>query len=858
MAAPETGEGGEVVGGWVVVQPGLPDVFTDVIETIQSFLNALLTILNIILTVLQIVKAFIAGLLDPLVAIIEAIVNEIEGLLNDIRQIGLYIAGDLELEGPEFANIIGGFTAYERRMVARLVDRSDPTRPDFSSRSAVIAIFLYVSVDTTGIAQLVSIIQRIMAFFGQASNPKVTSTPTGLKVAYGPNAGTLSKFLPLSDAVNSGELPTHANISWSMAPTPQGGGFLTPGPKGFLVEVSTERDGLLLAYDTFAKNSTVGEGQNNRIQGLMRDPKTKLPFRMYGGSDLIDITDLEGGVYESNSDGTDRKTRLYAYRDSADNVPISLDALTEGSGSNKKYLLQRTFFVKAGFLSTATPGQGFSVTLAHEDMPWKANFEIGGDGKVTGTADGSEPATTVYVRVSEVTKNFVTALNQDTGPLENEIAYLSTSSAAIVSASQSEGTGNVTFATDTSDLSKNDKGLPSSPIEVTFPASSTVEYIDAVKAALAVLLLSRSDLPVAAEDAGFEEGKALTATGLEEVGRWLFPQLIKETKFKHYGRRGVQPAKARRDILRRCTALANQMYRSTGPLGPLEETVVELAQPLFDFKWSDADPALPDQTILESLQDKDDMTGVGLNPLSVGFDVKVTEDYLVQPNIELERFPGFMQKRVVFSRGFLVGQGSADMSPVVYNNGPAGGRAFTTTAYLFCRNAFTDEVYGAAAGVLNVGAAVLTRPSDDGGWIAIRMFPQGLPPVEAALDEILKFVRSILAGIQGFADIIISYIEFIEARVLELQALILRISGLLNALSGFVLPAVAGLVVTGNGTDGILQGLITADNKPTDTSTTTEIAEQTYGTYGAGVVILAGGLPTVLIEILQAFFPESE
>ena len=52
--------------------------------------------------------------------------------------------------------------------------------------------------------------------------------------------------------------------------------------------------------------------------------------------------------------------------------------------------------------------------------------------------------------------------------------------------------------------------------------------------------------------------------------------------------------------------------------------------------------------------------------------------------------------------------------------------------------------------------------------------------------------------------------------------------------------------VTGQGTDGVLQGLVSAEDKPSDSVTS----------YGAGMVFLAGGLPTLILEIIQAFFPE--
>lgn len=849
MGVPETSQQ-QNVGGWITIQPGLPDSFTDVLQTISSLLNALLVILNILLAVLQIVKAFAIGLLDPLTAIIQVIVDEIESLLSDIRQIGIYVAGDLDLDPPNFASILGGFSAYERRMIGRLVNTADPTRPNFSTRTAAIAIFLYVSADTSGVAGLVEVIQRIAAFFGRKAPLRVTSVPVALQVAYGADGASPSTFGTLADAFEVNDLPNQAILRWQLAGGDQTVRWLQPAPKGFLIEVSTVPDGLLLAYDTYAKNATVGAEQNVRIRGLMRDPKTGLPFRLYGGPDLIDASDVVDGTYTPNEDGTDRETRLYAYRSSADNVPIPLSVLKSSDG---KYLLQRSFFVKAGFFTTASPGQGWAATLNADEMPWEADF-VNNNGSIEATPVGDGPAKTVFVRVSQVTEKIADAVVTangvgKTGPLSQPLNLWSTASTAI--ASSASTTGNVLF--DMPTYSPDDRGEPSAPLTVTFPATTALDYLDTLAVALAVVVLSRSDLPVADIGLLFAVGKTAGTTGLEEVSRFLVPNLLRDGKQPYFDRRSVSPEDFRKDLLRRCRYVAQTLYAQTGSLGSLEETAVTVGAPLLSFKWSDVGN-FPDQTILEALQDTDITAGLALNPFSVGLNaVATTVLYIGAAPMYIVRTPGFLQKPTASSTKWIANQGSADMSPVVYSLDGSTNEA------MFCRNAFTTEVYGAAAGVLNIAASVISlrQTPESGAWTTFRLFPQGLPAVEAALDEILKFVKAITAGIQGFVDIIVAYIEFLQARILELQALVVRIQGLLDSLLGFTLPAVSGLVVTGNGTAGLLSSLVTAENKPSDNSSTTEIAELTFGTYGAGVVLVAGGLPAAIIELLQLFFPEA-
>ena len=64
----------------------------------------------------------------------------------------------------------------------------------------------------------------------------------------------------------------------------------------------------------------------------------------------------------------------------------------------------------------------------------------------------------------------------------------------------------------------------------------------------------------------------------------------------------------------------------------------------------------------------------------------------------------------------------------------------------------------------------------------------------------------------------------------------------------FRLPSVSGLVSVESGTAGLVRALATSENKPVDTP----------DSYGAGVAIVAGGIPTVLLELLGLIFSGGE
>lgn len=843
MGAPETGTGTELTGTWVTIDISVPDVLTDPLAVIQGLLEALLVVLNIVLAILQVVKAFLIGLLNPLIAIIEAIISEIEGLLQDIRQIGIYINGDYNLlQGPQFEDILGGYQAYERRMIGRLTDRTDPSRPNFSSRVGVLALFTYTSVDVTGIAALIRAVTKLMAFFGRSVPSRSYTTPTSLRVSYGINGQGLAAFGAMSRVVQQGDIPNQANLQWQMAPPPSGTNVRFPSlaPKGFLIEVSTVRDGLLVAYDVPISNQQ--PDTQNRIYGLAREFKTGLPFRLYGGTYMIDISSFAGIKWDKAPD----KSRLYAYKDAGSTVPIPIESLVT-TDSTPKFLLQRTFYVKSGFFNTVGPGQGFASVLNAEDMPYDATFELKSDGTVEAIPEAN-PATTVFVRVSAVTEDvlpFISTEDDKSGPLTAPIPFWFVSARTFTAQVQAMGSG---FIQPWVAFNTGDKTDPSYPLTVTFPATTTKDYLDTVALALAVMVLSRSDVEAVGLDEGvFQEGKGGMATGLEDLARYIMPLLLGKNLHRYFSKT-TPPATFRARLLRHCRAVANDFYAKSGPMGSLEQVVVNAGEVLNTFTWGETftptdynTTKLAGQTLMESLQDVAPSYGLGLNPLAIGYYGDASEVQLER--VPLTREPGFLDQQPGGAN--IMGRGSVDYAPVIYAKASGG------PSVVFCRNVFfqVDGLYAAAATVLNIAAAPTILPANaTGGWVAIRLFPQGLPPIEQALAQIIAVVRAIAEGLKGVVDIIIAYIEFLEARIREFQALILRIIGLLDMLLNFDIPSMSALIVTAEGTDGVLAELVQADNKPSDGTTA----------YGAGVVLMAGGLPSLLLDILTAFFPKQE
>jgi hypothetical protein len=818
--------------------PKLPDFITDLQTSINSVLEFLSSLLDIALTFLEVVRAFAIANIDPIKALIEAAIAEVEELFAQLTQAGLFLTGDWWLLSPTCEGLVGGFQDYESRMSARFQDKDDPTRPVIPSTSPTFAVFMYLDVDFSGvhtIAQFLNLILELFTF-EFPSRPALQS-PIGFEVNYrqedeSPTRRNLEQTLR---ETSTGPIDV-ANVSWLVPEAAKNPGMaiVTPPPFGFLVTLSTVKDGLQVLYDRPLANSPLvddAEGNKNqdREQGMVLGPDTR-PLIIDGGYDQVK---LEGLGYNSSIAGGGATgsvvkkgaSRVYARRSVADNVPIPLELLKDGD----KYLLQRQLYIRTedilGGFGAIVPhlfsDVRYDIDLTIGDLPYEASFEVQSDGTVAVVQDSIKIPETVYVRVAPTTARVRKAEDwQYRFPSE---LMANPGKPFQVLLPENENNDQV---------SAGDRAAPGAPIGVGFPTETTRAYIDAIAASLALIVLSRADLPVAEVGDRFLDGKAAEPTGLEGYG-YLVPKLISSLAPNLYFEKSdVSGAddmiEFRNNVLAGCRLLAGEMFTKTGPTAELQEKAVEEAEGILNWKWSDTDfteqfstgggletistttYSFPDQTILESLSETSPLIGVSRNPFTSGIQ-------LIGPPYEDigGRLPGFFQR--ADGSG-----GSADYSPaiVALRKGSTLKRRI-----VFARNLVPEEVYLSAATVLNISAGPTQRPPEDGQWLSIRLSDL-IPGLDILGETIVGWLKGLLSGIGGVLDAILALIDFLEARILELQGLLDRINALLFSLVTFRFPRFAALVVTGDGTDGVLTQFLSAGNKPVDSGAAATVRNQ--------------------------------
>ncbi len=860
MPNPEQGpENQGVIGTWQTIRLEAPDTLEQIRDAVTTIIGTVVTTLQVISSVLDLLKVFATGLLNPLVALLNALKQRIAQFLQDIRQAGIYIHGDFySLEGPDFTALRGGFGQYEARMIARLTDRSDPLRPDLSSNAAALAIFLYVDAEIRDLDRILRLLQQIAALFGRRVPTSASQVQvTDLQASYGYegatifsfNRGFFKGFLPRTKANDNLLSPYNAvNLTWKMA-----GASGTPldvpqiPPAGFLVEFSTVREPLPLLCERPADG--VLEGINLPFLGSGRtvvqcEDSEGNPIFLTGGIDSIRVpASLEfNASVNFQGEITPDAVRVFAVRSLADPAPIQLSDLRDG----ERYYLQRTFFVPFA-QNIFFPGKGFGATFEYKDLPYGAEWELAGN-KVERVRDDKQPDI-YFVRVRAVSK----IVKSPTG-FQYEVDNTGLRSSPPIVLGR-----NGVFP--------SDRGPASAPLELLFPDASTERYLRAVAEALVILALCRTDLPVFLGQAGpldypgtsvakdgripaywaDFEGRSRLSTSLEDLASIFLPQLLgrKETS-AYYSDSGVIPTVFRARLFAACVSTTNRLFLAGPPNLSARQLAVERAEALLNLRVQfgpngyeiTTESDQPGQSLLELLAEGDLPEGLALGPASLG----ISGERAAVVAFQDLRSEGALARRPHFFFAASPGKGSADNAPVLYKR---TGR--TIEKIDFVRNLISAEVYEAARFVLSLALAPVLRPKEN-GWIAFRLFPQGFPNADRFFDKILALLDALQGAGQAIADTILGYIEFIQARIAQLQALLNQLEALLNQLLRFfaALSPASGLVVTGFGTEGILQGLLSAQSKPTVPP------DPNRDAYGGGVVLVAGGLPAQVLSLIQA------
>ena len=834
-----------VLNTWGGLDLKLPPVLDEAKSDIQSVLSIISAALDITLMILDIAKTFSGGVLNPTRAIIQAVVNALNTSIQDMRRLGIYLHyGDYFLMrgDPSLAGIRGGYDAYERRMIGRLLDNVDPGRPKFGNQSAVVSLFFYTAGDISEYERIWAFIKSILKFFGQIAGGSALPVPAGVKFAYGTQGTSVTNLMSMNPFQRSGGptgAPDQINLTWALAPANShdpSTTFPPIPPNGFMVEVSTIREGLLVAWTAPVVSGTGGRDPTvqTMTSGFYADHETQEPLRVYDG--VWSIAASDGTGYNTCVTATgfrEGSTPAYLLRNPTDTDIIPIDLLNEQALTGQN-LFGRTFYT-TNTLGPFFTGGSYSITIRRDQLPYEADLRKRSDGAYEIVPGSLRQATTVYVRVYSCSKVIDAAHHFRWNIVPRRVA-----GSENVNPYNSPGTAN------DKKITQGSRSQPSSILTVNLPTQNGVQYLDCVRTALAVVVLSRSDLP---------PSQVMPQTGLEGIAREVLDKFISGGNLREWLTGSTPCTSFRSSLLTRITGVAQELIQRQAIPESLLAPRLARFRSVLQWKWSDtrvdiSKRALPATTILESLQDSTHVTGVNKNFDSIGLldglvsSIVSGQDRIVEGFTPLTGQPVYQR---FHSAGFTnAALGEMNRVPILICMDQGDemiplSEVENIRRIWVARQLFDTTLLETCKNILQI---VATPEEAPGQWLSIRPIPTGLPFVEDILRQVSQFCQRLADSTQAASDLITNFINFYKQRVLELQNLVNRIKGLVNQIDQLldVIPPMKILITTSRGTDGVVSDLMGATSKPTD-------GQDTFAT---GIVALAGGAPTILIDLIKA------
>ena len=834
------------------------------LDAIRSVLTLLNQALDLALQVGNIVRTFVTSNLDPVRALTNQLIQQLRNLIQDLFGLGLYAnVSDLERIRRGINRLSGGYPAFERRMLTALNDRNDPNRPDFTPSSTVIALFFYVGVDvsftndvvdTTKFAPIQQFLRSFTALFGLNVSGSNTTLPRAVNLrpeyASPTNTGSPDFSIALSSLLGRDRV----RLIWNSAPA-QGGSTQDPVPQvpptGFIVEVSCYRSGFQAAWIAPAPSGTgTGEANNQSfVTGRYQQSVSGQPLVIFGGDDAIKLNpDVQwpAGYTPGTSTLPAGAHPVYFFRDASTPEVIRKPfgkgpEEIEGGRDVTRYFNQRRFFVpKNNILQQAVSGGNYSLDLDLGLLPFYC--PIKSDGTID-TSRAQRPQS-VYVRVIPVSDqiteaNYKSARWVPRAHVSDDTTTVHIDPVTITGSPTGAGSSRTASVT----LSDADLGTPSEVVEVLVPDENQNLFGLALQTAIAIVLLSRSDLTrpnQVTQNAPNPRDTTYRPTGLEAIAVEVFRNAGITNADNYFARRNISPQSFTGDLYQKIVRLADQYINTQGALPPATLRALQSTmQDLVNWKWSDTPTSIANgntalrYTILQSLNPSNYTTP----PLAMNR-YNTRKYWAGTP-----RTPDsiLLQTATRFSTGTfgaLEHATAVDSAPVV---GPSNN---ADPQYWFARDLIPAEIYAKARAVLAITSdqSALQR-SPTSSWLSTRVFAPRAPTGTAltVLNRVEGFLNVSLSGLQNVTDGINRVIDFLEQRVREVQELLKRIETYLDIPFNISFPSAKALFLITNGTEGIVTGLVSSQQKP---------QEGDQG-YGGGGVLIAGSAPSILVDLLS-------
>jgi hypothetical protein len=807
--------------------------FYDLLDETKAKTDAFFETVNLIFDIVNTFLDFIASLLidfsNPLKIIIEEIIAILEAFVQDLRNLGMYITWD-KFEGKDLSvDFLGGYPAFEQRMVKKLLSIEDRSRPNFTSKTKVFAITFFAGADASGIKKVIGAIQSLIALFTPGQSDEKPKAPINVEASF------YKQFIGDIE-LPSTYTPDGVRIKWKLPPPSS----TLPAfplsyvlPDYFLFSVATrkpnEEIGFLTTVSRSAGDPSIkSKGSNKtslvplsstdaRLWPLLKTTENA-PYINY--KKLREDIDIEPLDKTPNGVGLlDRLWVLY----NEDNVYLNN---IEGQKISEVY---RTFIYEVGGLvsnpfigdedfSFDIPLESLKIDGLLEDEYYITVYSMDAKDKNLGRID---------------TKDIPGVLNNLSGRLHAEILL----SEHLVDAHN----GNYPSAKIKTAPNITTLSLPSQIATVKTPTDLRSKYIFAVRFFFLTYALGNLNNKGAKEleiqaftpeelkfikrftksDDGIDALQEVSRTKQEfaqEVLEWVDDIMI---NFKH-----LIPS----DVV---------LSSNIRVLNEISNFKYDLYQIISDAAVGGTGGIYPNSFSWRTSSDK---------PSNFGFSSTINLD---NPN-EVANYSTTIvpeeagiifeaDENIVKYGDYLTEEVTRQNNPVLWY--PDGDLKYFGN--LFYLKDFKENFDKARPLIM------LSNQSDEvGEWVNVKPFRDtDLSALLDFIDTVKKTLEGFIKGFEGIVAQILKFIHMLKTRIAQLQAVIAKIKAFIDLVLSFRFPVgLYGCLHLTDGTQGLVNSLTQSEFKPD------------IGTdgYGAGSMIVAGGVPSILIDFFTAILGGGE
>ena len=778
---------------WGHVGVAKDNAFYQLLDETKEKTDAIFEIVNLTFDLVNSALDFIASLLidfsNPLKIIIEEIIALLESFISDLRNLGWYVTWDKKEFKKPAEKLLGGYPAFESRMVEKLLDLKDPTRPNFSPESKVFAMTFFAGADASKLGAIIAYIKKLLKLFlSFKGDSDKAEAPINVQVGY------------YNDIVGDIEIPSvykpdGIRVKWNLPAPPSTNKIF---PKTFILP-----DYFLFSVATRITNEKIATKRK-----VPRQPTESLLISLFG-PDKSETQDLVGGITDPRLWPLIKTDPEFTKLDEDGFFPPL--KLEDGIGTTGCFVisgddfLYRTMFEDGTKISDAYRcfiyGGGGGGLVGDNDFSFDIpleNLKIGGElvseyyiTMYSLTIDSDD-----YDSISKTLVELPGLLRTGTQDQLVKGAFLEATRA---------GAGSYTLAMPKGSLSK-----PSAIVTVKSPSDLREKYLKAVKFYWLAHLLAQPYIEYNIGRLGFEKpvGKELTLIGY--LGDVPNKDLYKEQQTL------PEFAKGASDWLRKIMLKFKSEMPSDATLNSLKNSLDKINEFPLDLEKMVNDTAYGGEVSIfptyDYLYEVTRVTQQMLDPIASNYDTDTMKAFNNQ--ITHDAWPN-------------------SKSPVIADLDMFIG-------HLFLHKDF-KETFRLAQRVVTLSPPVV---KETGNWVNQRPFRDAdLSALTDFIDTVKKYMEGFLKGLEGIVAQILKFIHMLKTRIAQVQAIIAKIKALIDLILSFRFPAgLYGTFHLADGTAGLISALQQSVDKPDIGS----------GGYGTGAMVVAGGVPTILIDFFIA------